>query len=298
MLNSELLSFIHILTTTVDCGMCTQSQSHSEEAGSTEEAALVEATLQCKAALGNLGGVDVGCAGDPALESQNVPAFHVGMPAMLAFVSAQQFFVGHCHPPASLLRANSHTALVAEHALDAWKKEATLSVSVLSDAHDARLNTHTLLGQNRHLALVSMSVPELDGRAIRFVHWQSIGSTGRPIALDSHGRIKALVCVGALREAMNLSDAYIIHPNVGVGMVRSRGYRCSERPEMPAGQIRLHTICEHALISSTCSEDAHVVDILDSSCGLCQFRQPSGPFPTSLGGGDLTRCPLCLQCLG
>ena len=276
---------------------------YTDEAGATEEAALVEATLQCKAALGNFDGVGVGSAGDPATsnqasDSQSAPSFHVGLPAMMAFVAAQQFFVGHYHAPAALSRANSHVAFVAEHALNAWKNEAVLSVSVLRDAHDARLNTRSLLGQNRHLALVSMSVPELDGHAIRFVHWQNIGSTGRPVSLDSHGRVKALVCVGALREALDLSNAYIIHPNVGVGMLRSRGYRYCERPEIPPGKIRLHAICEHALKSSTSCEDTRVVDVLDSSCVLCQFRQPTGPFPHSLGVGELTKCPLCLQYLG
>lgn len=60
-----------------------------------------------------------------------------------------------------------------------------------------------------------MKHPGLGIQSATFVHWQNRGETGRPVELDNLNRVKAVVCVGALREALDLRHASIIHPDVG-----------------------------------------------------------------------------------
>lgn len=134
----------------------------------------------------------------------------------------------------------------------------------------------------------------------RLVHWQTAPTTGRPVQLDDQNRVKALVCVGALREALDLSQAYIIHPDVGVAMLRARGYRYGDRPPVPDNICRLQSMCSRALECQQVedeADEAHYPLISDSDCLLCTFRVQNAPFADSLGKGKAIQCSICLSCL-
>lgn len=182
-------------------------------------------------------------------------------------------------------------AFFLESALRSWCVEATLAASIFERSALARLNTDYYHGQSRglNLALVCLEVPSTGGRQARFVHWQSAGQTGRPVDLDKQNRVKALVCVGDLRAAMDLSKSFVIHPDVGVAMQRARGYRMQERPQMNQDFLRLQNMCDKALSLA----DDFNIPASQTECALCR-----GHLPGILGTGDVGdvfQCPCCLQ---
>lgn len=182
-------------------------------------------------------------------------------------------------------------ASLLEGGLRSWCVEATLAASVLERSALARLKTDYYHGQSRglNLALVCLEVPSTGGRQARFVHWQSAGQTGRPVDLDNQNRVKALVCVGDLRVAMDLSQSFVIHPDVGVAMQRARGFRMQERPQMNQESLRLQNMCDKAMSLA----DDFNLPASETECALCR-----GHLPGILGTGDVLQCPCCLQPLG
>ena len=278
--------------------------------GSPEEEALVEASLHSTAAFGNIGagaGNDEDDATDDAIgratgsireATPTLPerfdfeaVFPLKLPSIRQFVISSQIFdldsSGHGVP---------HISYLVDQALAEWKKELALSIEPLPHAANARHNRESGYMQiMRNLSLVCYQVPSMGITEARFIHWQSSGKTGRPISLDETNRVKALVCVGALREPLNLSDSQIIHPDVGIAMLRVRGYRYQERPAMPPAMLRLQMMCDVALQSQNQGDDddyAHKEDVL---CLLCKSRVVNFPFPSSLSQGVCYQCPICLQ---
>lgn len=186
-----------------------------------------------------------------------------------------------------------HVAYLLETALSIWTKEAATSAETLSKAHSARNDFGGYLGRAvKNLALVCMNLPEVGNQQAKFVHWQNPGQSGRPVELDQQGRVKALVCVGRLKNAIDLSTMYVIHPDVGVPMLRVRGYKMMERQQMPPDMIRLQSMCEKALAFQ--SDQSEILPA-EKCCLLCGIRVSQVPFPASLGGGDVVQCPCCLE---
>ena len=94
-------------------------------------------------------------------------------------------------------------------------------------------------------------------------------------------------------------------------MLRARGYKLQERPQMLSSMCRLRTMCEMALQCqmSDADVDADVEEEGDetpatvclssgSQCLFCSRRAASLPFPEKLGTGNTSQCPCCLQKLG
>lgn len=197
----------------------------------------------------------------------------------------------------------AHLSFLVDQSLHKWKREISLSHECLDHAYQAkqRMNKTNQVCAQRNLALVCYRVPTIDIQEARFVHWQIPGQTGRPISLDEHNRVKALVCVGSLRTPLDLSSGSIVHPDTGIAMLRARGHRYQERPLMPANMLRLQLMCELALQTGGTypGDDSSNVggydDLDDSSCILCTRRILQAPFPDSLSQGRVFRCPLCLE---
>lgn len=287
---------------------------------------MVEASLHSTAAFGNIGaGVgndeDDDDAADDAIghatgstreATPTLPehfdfeaVFPLKLPSIRSFVISSQIFCGEGDGVSEFDSSGHgghgvpHVSYLVDQALAEWKKVLVLSVEPLAHAANARHNRESGYVQiMRNLSLVCYKVPSMGITEARFIHWQSSGKTGRPISLDDSNRVKALVCVGALREPLNLSDSQIIHPDVGISMLRARGYRYQERPQMPPAMLRLQMMCDVALQSQNQGDDgnddghAHTEDVL---CLLCKSRVVNFPFPSSLSQGVCYQCPICLQ---
>ena len=278
----------------------------------------MEASLQSSTFLGNFG------PDEPETESGN-PHSHVEGDAVSMSMSANAFSLeqkqwlefakpliedGHGLPEKTLERQLHHVCSALECAFNVWNAEASQSCELFAVAHEARQSQDF----GRNLSLVCIPLPGEGGDSdpeacllhARFIHWQDHGKYGRPIELDSHHRVKALVCVGKLREALHLepfSAQHTIVPDVGVAMQRARGYRFVERPVMPANMLRLQLMCSTALqaqqetsesISATLELEPNV------SCCLCRQNLPDTEVTRrihGLGQGSLFRCACCVQFL-
>ena len=208
-------------------------------------------------------------------------------------------------------RVVAHMCFVLETALQTWRHEASMSSACLRDAYSAR-HSHPLC---RNLSLVVVPAPavvvggggdssdamrdrSVEGVEARFVHWQERGSTGRPVELDKDHRVKALVCVGALRVAWDLSNAYVIHPDTGIQMQRARGFKSLLRPQMSPSLLRLQAVCQKALLDADNDVDEDTDPVARSWCSLCKERLDGVPYVCDLGQGQMSRCICCLQSLG
>ena len=258
--------------------------------------------MHSSAAMGNFDADDEddahvgGQSSSSSSSNMNLAACPLTLPSLKALVES----LGVAFPTTSTTSAsdrdfaNHHLASLVEKAISTWSKETVSSSQVLEKAsvcRDATATSFRTKGASRNLSLLALQLPQIDSTHARFVHWQNVGQSGRPIDLDEHGRVKALVCVGALRVAMDLSNAYVIHPDVGVPMLRARGYKKQERPQMPDDMRRLQAMCDIALQT----------DLLPSSSGclLCRTRMSVVAFPETLGvEQDTFQCPCCLQSLG
>lgn len=201
----------------------------------------------------------------------------------------------------------AHLSFLLDQSLREWRKEVGLSYEILQQAQTARdARARDTLARPassmRNLSLVCFQMPSLGVSEARFIHWQVPWKKGRPVSLDHEGRVKALVCVGELREPLDLELASIVHPDCGVAMLRARGYKYQERPAMPKPMMRLQLICDVALkvLSLDGGEDEFILDETGSrsQCMLCHCRVPAAPFPEAiLSQGSLYQCPVCLQYL-
>ena len=188
-------------------------------------------------AFGNIAGtgdVDAASAGvDPHMRSAAFShagidlgaMFPVNAKSITAFVvsiSTELFaHLGLAHDDFMMQHGVAHVSYILDGALDVWTKEACLSQQVLLEAYHARASFSApgKFISLRNLSLMCVDMPSLGVMEARFIHWQSAPRKGRPISLDSENRIKALVCVGELREAMGLESATMVHPDVGVAML-------------------------------------------------------------------------------
>ena len=229
---------------------------------------------------------------DSSSSSSRLPSFSVKCQGLVSFVSSQHMFE---EPEGERVQRGAlHLAFLVEHSLQTWGAECGTSCDVLATAYHGRRDNQI----GRNLSLVCLSLPGVEGESARFVHWQIAGTRGRPVELDSSNRVKALVCVGVLREPLDMSNAYIIQPDTGVPMQRARGVRFCERPVMTSQMVRLQSMCNQALHLQ--SGEAQVLAEAfdgDGSCLLCSGRFAHEPFPPALGIGHCNQCPLCLQCL-
>ena len=283
---------------------------------------MVEASLHSVAAFGNIG-VGVGDGEDDAADdaigratgstreaTPTLPErfdfeamFPLKLGSIRSFVKSSQIFdraVDGASDSDSSGCGVSHLSYLVDQALDEWKTQLVLSIEPLAHAANARLKRESgYIQVMRNLSLVCYKLPSMGITEVRFIHWQSSGKTGRPISLDDSNRVKALVCVGDLREPLNLSDSQIIHPDVGIAMLRARGYRYQERPAMPPTMLRLQMMCDVALHSQNQGDDGngdnhdHIDE--DVLCLLCKLRVVNFPFPSSLSQGICYQCPICLQ---
>ena len=282
---------------------------------------MIEASLHSVAAFGNIG-VGMGDGEDDAADdaigratgstreaTPTLPerfdfeaVFPLKLESIRSFVNSSQVFdraVDGGPDFDSSGRGVSHISYLVDQALEEWKKELVLSLQPLAHAANARLERESGCTQiMRNLSLVCYKLPSVGITEARFIHWQSSGKTGRPVSLDDSNRVKALVCVGDLREPLNLSSSQIIHPDVGISMLRARGFRYQERPTMPSTMLRLQMMCDVALQSQNQGGDGngdnpdHMEDVL---CLLCKSRVVNFPFPSSLSQGVCYQCPICLQ---
>lgn len=282
---------------------------------------MIEASLQSASAMGNFGDDETEVGVEESTESTEAAAgataaaksvekaraaHDVRFP--LRFKGTKAFILS-CFPAFSADYDDqrvAHLSYLVEMALDVWWKEASTSAAVLQDAATARETLQT----GRNPALVSVDVPGMNCLEAKFIHWQNKGESGRPIQLDQQHRVKALVCVGELRQALDISNSFVIHPDTGVSMQRARGYRFHERPIMPLQMRRLQAVCQrglqlHALHAGGGQEEMvdHAVDVLGSGdCALCSGsnRVRGVPIPSQLGEGSepavpASQCPCCLQ---
>ena len=128
----------------------------------------------------------------------------VTLGCLLPFVTSRTLF----RTPDDNSSGNQHVAFLLEHAMKTWADEAQKSSETLGSAYFARQHHDNFKGKGRNnLALVCMKHPGLGIQSATFVHWQNRGETGRPVELDNLNRVKAVVCVGALREALDLRHA-------------------------------------------------------------------------------------------
>ena len=291
---------------------------------------MVEASLHSKHGLGVMGnheeetedGLDTNqgpmatarpTSGSLQASAVDVKAFcPLNILCLLDFVGRQQVFSEQPSLSSIDIRNGTHhVAFLVEGALIAWAKETLAAAAILQDAHSARQSHGRFTRDNRNLALAILDLPSLGRQSVKFIHWQIPGRTGRPVELDLQNRVKALVCVGALKEALKLENCIVIHPDSGVPMLRARGYKLQERPQMLSSMCRLRTMCEMALQCqmSDADVDADVEEEGDetpatvclssgSQCLFCSRRAASLPFPEKLGTGNTSQCPCCLQKLG
>jgi hypothetical protein len=101
------------------------------------------------------------------------------------------------------------------------------------------------LGQN--LSLLAPA-PRAADPQVFFVHWASTTAvSGRYADIDAMHRVIAVMCVGDRWRPIDYSSHFIIHPDVGISMKRSRGTKCTDRPISPAPIKRLREKSDTAL---------------------------------------------------
>lgn len=282
----------------------------------TEQEALIEASLQSNSLLGNF---EVGAQPTESTSSSSshvaassaaaaAPSYPLESPWFKQLVQLKRL---HLFGDMDLREEQQHVAglhmsYVVQETLRTWCKEAKLGAEIHEQASEGRKASKA--GRNLSLVVVKLEEPgggETDISA-RFVHWQTPGTAGRPVELDHQMRVKALVCVGRLREAFNLQEAFVICPDTGVAMARARGYRYQERPVMDSKMIRLQQMCDLALrLQGGANPNLNLEELDDSGeddddCLLCSFRssEQNVPFPALLGKGVCFQCPVCLQRFG
>lgn len=295
--------------------------------GATEEEALLEAALQSTSLMGNFDPsadtepdlpvvtptvMERPCTpGSSAARSRSV-TLPLKQPAWMTFVNAYVCTSG-VDAPSAPEQELKHAAFALELACESWRKEASVS-SQIFQAHAASERQPTF---GRNLSLVCIPLPSQGTDApkeyeARFVHWQLPERLGRPVQLDKFNRVKALVCVGALREPMDLSEEVVVISDTGVPMQRARGYRCGERPEMDSNMLRLQSMCNIALQANSDEWNSDSMQArleLDrgssssssesSVCTLCRHRVANIPFGVALDiGRTMFQCPCCALILG
>lgn len=227
--------------------------------------------------------------------------FPVKQEAWIKF--AQTFINGRSR---GRFQETQHVSFILEQSFNTWVAECSCSIKLFESAHHARQTVNV----GRNLSLVCMPVLADDARAntsntaqfnARFIHWQVPGQLGRPIELDHQNRVKALVCVGKLREPTRLTretGAAIVHPDVGVAMQRARGYQFGERPSIPADMLRSHSMCDLALqVQQDSEESRSAMRELGSAdvCAVCHHKVFDTDVTKSImGQGSLFQCPSCL----
>ena len=209
-------------------------------------------------------------------------------------------------------------AAVFQAAFSNWMEELSISLKALQARQIAMREKP--VGDNKEISLVLGRVSGISGSesgegvtneetdSAFFVHWKTVGSTGRPISLDASNRVKCIVATGALKEARDYRHVQIIHPAIGVRMERIRGFAGMLRPEVPPAVMRLFSMWQAALVAKgNAGQDqglalfrAHMQP--ECPCFVCNQSQlpvapPDVDADTDVGDVGLDDVQVCSLCL-
>ncbi len=212
----------------------------------------------------------------------------------------------------------SDTSLFSE-TLTSWLGECTLSLKALqlqSQAHQDKT-----VGQDGELSLAFGNVlgdritsatemvdSDTNSKSLFWIHWREPGSYGRPATLDRDNRVKCIVATGKLREPRDYRNVKILHPAIGVRMERVRGFRGGLRPLVSDPILRLHDMCQCAILAADESLQQPAVSRFITSatltrdvCFICQTTDgPVGDRVDDMTSAcdrettSIHQCPVCL----
>ena len=210
---------------------------------------------------------------------------------------------------ASILNVAAPSSQQSSAALSTWLQECVISLRALQLRGKAV--SEKPVGQQSELSLVYGHVKgdddQSDSPSIFWVHWRDASQRwGRPASLDQHCRVKCMVFTGALKNPRDYKTTTIIHPAVGARMERVRGFAGGQRPKVPDDVMRLHSICQRALVArdeqdqlqislqtpgdSSFSKFLKAASDSTECCFICQQHK----CPRMGNSDSLVSCPICL----
>ena len=149
-----------------------------------------------------------------------------------------------------------------------WLEEVKVGQSIFADQTKSLGRTAELLGRHEHAALVS------DDDACFLVHWTNVADRkGRRIRLAPAMRLVWPTPVNV--EERPYSSATIVHPDVGVGVVKNTQIVIC----LPAPMVRLKH-CWQRILDGPTSRPTGI-------CSLCKKKAVGG------GMGEAISCALC-----
>lgn len=169
-----------------------------------------------------------------------------------------------------------------------WLEAADEGIRVLLERATACQTVQ--VGENRQLSMVA-SFASGEGGAVMLVNWVCPETRqGRIASLDHENRIKWTMPVGPQKLPTDFSFATIVHPAVGVRMVRLRGPKGVLRPSLPVDMQRLMAMWRTAqsaqdrglLDNRQTSSAAGSADTFGDACKLCGSPE-----------GNLILCAVC-----
>ena len=171
----------------------------------------------------------------------------------------------------------------ASEAYPCWEEAASYGISVLVDRAQACATRE--VGELGQLSMVAC-VAEGEGSAVVLVSWASASQRrGRIASLDNENRVKWTMPVGANREPLDFSSSQIVHPAIGVRMVRLRGPKGALRPHLSADMTRLLAMWRTA--QSSRDQELLEASALSAMCAdACKY--------CDLRSGAVTTCAICL----
>lgn len=171
--------------------------------------------------------------------------------------SASSFSAASSSVPSFAAPSSHHLST----ALSTWLQECVISLRALQLRGKAV--SEKTVGQQSELSLVYGHVKgdadQSESPSIFWVHWRDASQRwGRPASLDQNCRVKCIVATGSLRDPRDYTSTTIIHPAVGARMERVRGYAGGQRPKVPDDVMRVHSICQRALVARDEQEQLHI----------------------------------------
>ena len=214
-------------------------------------------------------------------------------PSALGNFNLQEVIAPDSDAPAAASGAE-HGMLLPEHACragaDVWLHSVQLSVSALQHRHAAMQTFRADGSLGPNLSLVEQQLAETGEISLQFVHWGSAGGHdryGRPVALDENSKV--IFSVPSAVKKVSYADALIVHPDVGVRMLKVRK---PERPPVCTEVLRLKQMWAVASTRRSLQEfnAADVADDVSFAFGSGQ----QGLVCCVCSQAATEQCPMCL----
>ena len=172
-----------------------------------------------------------------------------------------------------VMQQNAGKSKMAVMAYEEWNRQFLDGVDILKERLQALREVPL---QHGELSLIRLR----ESGTVVYVNWESPWKkTGRIAQLDNESRVKYTVRVGRNRLASDFSNAEILHPAIGVEMIRRRGPKGCLRPQVPTSVVKLQRMF-----------NAGSSRVALGPCALC------GDMDDRSDSNSLRLCLLCEQC--